>query len=776
LKMERHKQDKQLYEFGPFRLDTGKHLLTRAGEPVPLPPKVYDTLLVLVESGGHMLEKDEFIKRLWPDSFVEEGSLARNISYLRKALDEAGAGESYIETVPKRGYRFVAPVTLTLSNGVGVKSLVEERHESETPVAGVGLNGKAAELASNGYQHGTAPAELAKPALSAPVESSVVVVAEKSPKLKWLSIAASVLILASLALVFAYFNRSSRSSAETFLSPATLQVTKLTNTGQARFPALSPNGKYLAQVLDDGKRQSLHVRQLETSSSVEIVPPADVNYRGLTFAPDNGSIYYVVYEGSGKLGVLYHIPALGGVAKRISTDIDSPITLSPDGRQLAFIRNAPSRGETSLLVINADGSAERRIATRHRPQPFLLAGPAWSPDGKQIACVVRNLCDGVAVMDVLAFNLGDGAQTQLTKQMPGRRWVTIGQLCWTRSDALLAVAWREPTYTFADQLWLIPTRGAEARQVTNDSNSYTGLSASTDGWRLVTTQFTRASNIYVAPGTSIERGTQIATSLLGNASVNPGLAWLPDGRIVYSSTASGHSDLWVMNADGSSRKPLTDDIHTDLQPVASPDGHTVAFVSWRNGKQGLWQMGLDGSGLRLLANDAGESSHSFSPDGRWIVYDALDAGVPTLWRMPAGGGAAERLTTFYSWKPVVSPDGRWLACYFLESPSASAKIALLPFSTEPVAVAAERPARILGELPARDRPLMQWMPDSQALVYSVTRAGVANLWRQPLDGSPARQITNFTEDRILSFAWSRDGRIVYERGRLMSDTVLLSSR
>jgi Tol biopolymer transport system component len=77
-------------------------------------------------------------------------------------------------------------------------------------------------------------------------------------------------------------------------------------------------------------------------------------------------------------------------------------------------------------------------------------------------------------------------------------------------------------------------------------------------------------------------------------------------------------------------------------------------------------------------------------------------------------------------------------------------------------------------LAVRDRGLMQWTPDSQALVFSLTHAGVSNLWRQPLDGSPAKQITHFTEDRIFNFAWSPDGRIAYERGKLLSDTVLLS--
>src|SRR5436305_10885373 len=98
-----------IYEFGPFRLDTAEHLLLRDGQPVSLSPKVFETLLALVEHGGHILGKDELMKLLWPDSFVEESSLTQNISLLRKALGENGENH-FIETVPKCGYRFIAPV------------------------------------------------------------------------------------------------------------------------------------------------------------------------------------------------------------------------------------------------------------------------------------------------------------------------------------------------------------------------------------------------------------------------------------------------------------------------------------------------------------------------------------------------------------------------------------------------------------------------------------------------------------------------------------------
>src|SRR4029453_3799049 len=102
--------DKRSYEFGSFRLEASEHILLRDGQIVPLSPKVFETLLVLVENSGHVVNKDELYKHVWPDVVVEETNLTKNISILRKVLGECDGEISFIETVPKRGYRFVAPV------------------------------------------------------------------------------------------------------------------------------------------------------------------------------------------------------------------------------------------------------------------------------------------------------------------------------------------------------------------------------------------------------------------------------------------------------------------------------------------------------------------------------------------------------------------------------------------------------------------------------------------------------------------------------------------
>src|SRR5262245_13929840 len=118
-------QPDPIYEFGPFRLDVAERMLLRDGETIPLQPKAFDLLHVLVEHHGHLLEKDELLKVIWPDTIVEEVNLANNISVLRKVLGEDGNGQRFIETVPRRGYRIVA----------GVREMQHATVEEEPPIA-----------------------------------------------------------------------------------------------------------------------------------------------------------------------------------------------------------------------------------------------------------------------------------------------------------------------------------------------------------------------------------------------------------------------------------------------------------------------------------------------------------------------------------------------------------------------------------------------------------------------------------------------------------------
>src|SRR5271157_2327195 len=107
----------EAYAFGPFRLVPGERILSRGDQVLPLPPKAFETLLLLVRNPGHLMRKEDLMTALWPDSFVEEVSLASKISLLRKVLEEAASASAYVQTVPKQGYRFLPPVTRTWASG-----------------------------------------------------------------------------------------------------------------------------------------------------------------------------------------------------------------------------------------------------------------------------------------------------------------------------------------------------------------------------------------------------------------------------------------------------------------------------------------------------------------------------------------------------------------------------------------------------------------------------------------------------------------------------------
>src|SRR3954463_6866185 len=124
-------EQEHFYEFGRFRLNTAERVLLREGDLVPLTPKVFDILLTLVENGGQVVGKDDLMKRVWPSTFVEEGNLTQNVSLLRKALGENQGGQQFIETVPRRGYRFVAPVSYT--NEANGMSFPSQEFAQKTP-------------------------------------------------------------------------------------------------------------------------------------------------------------------------------------------------------------------------------------------------------------------------------------------------------------------------------------------------------------------------------------------------------------------------------------------------------------------------------------------------------------------------------------------------------------------------------------------------------------------------------------------------------------------
>ncbi len=572
-----------------------------------------------------------------------------------------------------------------------------------------------------------------------------------------LALATFVVIVAGLAFAWSRWGAEREQTGPFRMD----RLTRLTTTGKAGRVALAPDGKEVVYSVVEAGQQSLWLRQVGTSSEIQIIPPDKVDYTGLTFARNGAFIYYVRREQNA--GHLYQATKLGGAPRRLLGNVDSPITLSPDGKQLAFVRRNANAGEYVLMIAQADGSSEQRLAVRRHPDVFRMSGPSWSPDGKLIACGVERLT-GTTLQTVVGVRVADGGEEALT----AHQWENVGQVAWLADGSGLLVAATEAQESLT-QVWSLAWPGGETRRITHDLNAYANLSLSADAATLTTVRRDQFVYIWVAPAGDASRAVQITTGVQRDDGIR-GLAWTPDGRIVYRSSAGGNPNIWIRAADGTENRQLSADAHQNLDPTVAPDGRAIAWTSGRTGIRNIWQMNPDGSNLKQLTRGAGEWFPQFTPDGKWLIYQALAADEQDrlLWKMPLDGGAAVPLTDRPSYAPVISPDGKLIACNYRPVAGAPIQVAVIP-------VVGGMPLQTFDLSGAQDRPL-RWTPDGRALAYIITRNGVSNIWSQPLAGGGPKPLTDFKTQEIFNFVWSRDGQqLALSRGVTNSDVVLLSA-
>jgi TolB protein len=575
------------------------------------------------------------------------------------------------------------------------------------------------------------------------------------------ALAISLLVLGGVGLWLYKFVTHSPPKPAPFQA---IKITKLITTGNASLPSISPDGKYVAYVVSTAGRESLWISQVATSSSgVSIIPPAEVRFGRPNFSHDSNYVYYVVTDKGDPHGALYRIPALGNATPRkLLVNIQSVISLSPDDKRLAFYRSDPGAGEEVLIVTNADGTGgEQELTSRKGYAAFewgegAVQGPAWSPDGRVIACGVRK-DSGNQPATVIVVQVEDGAQKEFTSQ----RWPGIGTLAWLGDGSGLMVS-------AGGQIFHLRYPGGEVRQITNDFRGYGGLSLTADSSTMVATQRDQLANIWVAPSGDASRARQITYS--NESEGASGLSWTPDGKILCASNPSGNFDIWVMNVDGSDKKQLTFEPDDDVSPAMTPDGRYIVFASNRAGKwSNIWRMDPDGGHPKQLTNGTEDKRPHCSPDSTWVVYSNADSTNTTVWKVSIDGGNPVQLTNKDSEAPVVSPDGKWIACrYWNEQPDAPQRIAVIPFEGgEPIKL-------FDGPQTGPSGQRIRWRPDGRAITYVETRGGVANIWTQSIDSGPARQLTDFKDQVIFAHDWSQDGKqLAVARGDLVSTIVLI---
>lgn len=757
-------QESYLYEFGPFRLDPVKRRLLRDGEPVQLTPKAFDTLLALVQQSGRTVEKDDLMRRVWPGAVVEENNLNQNITALRKCLGDSRQASRYIATIPGLGYRFVAEVKTSpvaeanISEGVdGQTPLVIEKYVA--PRENGRVEGASATIDSSERAHvATEAVRLSSGFESVPSHAhDETGQAPTKPKSMFALAAFALLIVAATAYAF-WGYRKAGAPASAVAVKSEIEVTALTRTGTTVRAAVSPDGRYIIYSVAEAGRESLWLRQASASSSQQVVTPAKAEYIGLTFSRDGDHLYFVRSETNGSVRALYRMPSLGGVSTKLLDDVHSPVAFSPDGARMAFVRN--SGGKSALLLADADGGNQRTLASRPAPDNFKV--PAWSPDGKTIACSAGSRDRYDSHNSVVAVRVEDGVQSLVSP----KEWGWTGWVEWlSDGSGLLLTASEQPEGM--DQVWHISYPDGAARRVTSDSKRYRDISLTSDSRTLIAVLSDFTSDVWVAPEADAARAHKITSGTGAYLDV----CYTPDGRIVYASQAGGNWDIWVMNADGSSRQQLTADAGVNAHPSVSPDGRHIVFASNRAGTFNIWRMDIDGGNPLRLTSGGGEKFPNWSSDGRWVVYNSVspDESLYSLWKVSVDGGEPVRLTDSDSERPAVSPDGKRVASFHRDDGAAGGySVVVTPFEGGPVERTFEVPADIVP------LPFVRWSPDGQSLTYTAHRDGISNIWAQPLAGGTAKQLTDFKTEGRLRFDWSRDGKqLVLSRHVWTSDLVLL---
>jgi len=752
----------KLYEFGSFRLDPDERVLLRGEELFVLPPKVFDTLFVLIEREGRVVSKSELMEAIWADAFVEESNLSQNIYTLRRTLGVDEQGRRFIETVPRRGYRFAVPVRIRAKQAgerlqAGVNEHVTANSNAEFAQADVETSSYA--TVTDDSLPSTIPPE-AKRASEHPRFAARNAV--------WASL--GIMIAVGLSLLFSQFAVRREEKRNSPVAPIEqIRFQKLTDSGDVISPTISPNGELLAYVRHEQEEESVWVKQIATGSAVQTLPPSRKGYGSLAFSPDGR---YLFFREQVDGGGIYRTSVFGGPAKKVADNVWSGFSVSPDGERLAFVRRDPSRNVHLLILSNIDGSGERELSVRQTPLDY-RGTSSWSPDGSTIA--VAGGLQNQSFPKLLTVEVATGKETELKTP----RWRAIQHALWTPSGKHLIVSAREGNESYS-QLWMLGYPDGEIRRLTNDLESYFWVSLSADGRMLVTRQQRIVAHLWLLPDGDSNKARQLT---FGGRNLDGfvGLAWTPDGKIVASMFSGNVTDLYSMNADGSNRVQLTANAGMDnSNPVVSPDGRYIVFTSNRTGAAQLWRMDNDGRNQKQLTfgEEQNESAQdaAISPNGLEVFFLKHGAGPPTIWKSSIEGGAAVQVSRLTNGTPEgylsISPDGRWLAYRHVSAqPEARSEEPTTRIGVLPTDGGGEPK---LFDLPMR-QPIVQWSADSAAFDYAAGSFNSSSLWRQHLSGSKPEKLTDLP-DRIFNFAWSRDRKnLVVSRGKQQGDAILITN-
>jgi Tol biopolymer transport system component/DNA-binding winged helix-turn-helix (wHTH) protein len=591
--------------FGRFDLSVETGELRKDGARLKLSGQAVEVLLLLVASPGKLVAREELQQKLWPGAGYgdPEHGLNAAVNRLRETLGDSATEPKYIETVPGRGYRFIATLDLP------VVPPEPEARETEPP--------------------------------------------PEAPKPRWWKRKAAIAVAACVGVAGLLYPRIAPQIERLWRLYELQHLTVVPLTalpGNVRSPTFSPDGSQVAfgwNGESNGKGYDLYVKVIGSDKPMRLTHhPAD--FLSAAWSPDGRSIAIARVAGEEDSGI-YLIPPTGGperklAARTVEADRGNEISWSPDGKSLAYI-NQPANGAEilKLFLLSLDTLERTQIQTNCGE----VATPAFSPRGTFLAWA----CDDTAYRSsLMLLRLKDGSQTHLLS----RPDLILG-LAWS-SDERRIVFSSQSNYGSVSETSLARPDHVEILPLGHDASD---LAARPSGPGLAYVQGSTNVNIWrLDLLASPPQARKLAAS--SREQLSPGIS--PDGsKIAFESMQSGVREIWVADADGSNAQQVTDFRNPMTgTPRWSPDGKLIAFDSRVGGEANLYVVDPNGGVAHKLSTDRRNNSMpSWSKDGAWIYF--IDAHDFSVWKVPTNGGHAVPIAERPAASVVIeSPDGEFV--------------------------------------------------------------------------------------------------------------------
>jgi len=623
-------QATRIVRFGVFEVDLRTAELRKQGVRIRLPGQSFQVLEALLLRPGELVTREELKQKLWSsDSFGDfEHGLNTAVNRVREALGDSSDKPRFVETLPRRGYRFIAPV----DNG---------ESEAKTPP----------EPVPTPSQNGQAPADAD-------------VLTQPAPKARWISAVLALLLLISVgAWLFVRF-RDPQSTDPRSAAQQDFKVVPLTTLpGQELSPSFSPDGSQVVFAWDGGNSNAtnpfnLYVKVIG-SENIEQLTHGPADWIVPAWSPDGSTIAFA--RAGGQNPGIFSVTARGGAERKLADAAfdyypgTMSLSWSSDGQQLLYYTTG------GLRVLTLKTGEVRPVYT-----PGCLASlPSFSPDGKWIAFMCET--SQGSYLDLLPTS--GGPSKHLVK---ADGW---GSLAWSVDSRRVIFS------PFLSRFSEINTNGEGLRDLAFGQDAAFEPAIAPHGERLAFAKWLDNGEIW-----RLDTHTGLARSVFFPASVEqmaPDIS--PDGkRIAFESERSGSHEVWVANLDGSDAVQLSNfRVQLTGSPRWSPDGRQIVFDSRVNDKPALYL--VDPSTAlpkRISTNNLPASVPSWSPDGKWIYFAEGPAGLIApgfLYRVASEGGSPERVTETRGYNVKQSKDGRFL--YFFAGTSMNAEIHALDLAS-----------------------------------------------------------------------------------------------